>query len=273
MFEALMGNPYAWVVLSLCTIISVPLGIYSTIKAMRHKEISFLLISNSIVRSRKKLDPQIKFTFDDNEIHNLTASKIALWNSGNEVINENDIVEDKELTIEVSQEAQMLSAEIIGVSDETNKFTVDKIDSQRAKVLFKYSEKNEGAVLQLLHTGSPDDIKIYCKIKGGKPIKDANPRIKEPRLFKKLNFEKYIVTVYGIASVILTLMDIIMIVSLFVPSVYDFVHTPMPTTYQGHILVVVIMTATVAFADSFCIKMIKQAFRLPIPNKLREYMK
>lgn len=75
------------------------------------------------------------------QIENLTVTKIAFWNAGNDTIKGQDIDKNKPLTVHID------------------------ID-------FDYFDKNQGGIIQLFHNGkSGNDIKIYGYIiSSGAPI-------------------------------------------------------------------------------------------------------
>lgn len=272
MLEELMTNPYAWAALSLCTIISLPIGIWGMIQGNKYKEFSFAKASNSIVRGGKKLIPHLKFTYNNVEIDNLTVTKIALWNSGNEVINLADVVDGIGLAVTVPDDVEILSSEIIGVSDESNAFCIADGNGQKTELSFNYVDKSEGVVLQLCHTGFANDVSVSCKIKGGKPVKDSNPVVKGPRFISKLNPQKYIAVMGSIIAAVSTVVDVYLVASLFIPAWYAHAHTPIPMSFEGHIAFSIVFTVSSILLDHLSIKMVKQAFRLPIPLKLRQYM-
>lgn len=51
--EELMDNPYAWLILSVCTIFSVIYAIYAGVKGKEKKEISYIVNTYEIVRAGK----------------------------------------------------------------------------------------------------------------------------------------------------------------------------------------------------------------------------
>ena len=57
--EELMNNPYAWLVLSLCTIISFMFAIYTWIAGRKIKEISVDYFSNDIIKQGKNPIPKL----------------------------------------------------------------------------------------------------------------------------------------------------------------------------------------------------------------------
>lgn len=168
--EKLMDNPYAWLILSLCTIISFVFAIYTWIVGRKIKEISMDYFSNDIIKQGKNLIPKLDINFDGKTIEDLTATTFYIWNSGNDVINCEDVVE-KNLKIKCKSEA-VLDVQIIKQSDDSNNFSVDSFTATDINLVFDYMDGGEGVRLQVLHTGSSNDLSVACKIKGGRPIRN-----------------------------------------------------------------------------------------------------
>ena len=120
-------------------------------------------------------------TYANRQIDDLCVSRFTIWNSGNKTLNASDMVTSKELTICAGEESQILDAELIACSEETNKFSVQIVDEHTVKIPFDYVDRREGLVVQVLHTGTDETLKIACKIKGGLPmrnfINETIPRI------------------------------------------------------------------------------------------------
>ncbi len=214
----LMNNPIAWLVLALLTVISFGYAIYCQRKNKECKEFSYTRKSNSLIHKKKSKFEKLLITYDSQEIENLCVSKFTLWNSGNKTINNLDMVNTKEVSIHLSNNAKILDTEIIGVSDETNDFKIETIDDTSAKILFDYVDKKEGIVFQIIHTGTEEDISIDCKIKGGKPIKntinDSFPNVLRKVMPQEL-LDKFFVIFIGTIIALFFLITIACIVSIF----------------------------------------------------------
>lgn len=53
--EELMDNPYAWLILSVCTVFSVIYAIYAGVKGKEKKEISYIVNTHEIVQAGKNM--------------------------------------------------------------------------------------------------------------------------------------------------------------------------------------------------------------------------
>lgn len=180
MLEMLMGNPYAWLLLSLCTIASLVFGIYSLIVGKKTKQISIDKYTNEIVKMGMSLTRKLEMKFDGKVIQDLSSTIFIIWNSGNDVINANDMVGEIPIKITCENE-QFLDVKIIKRSDRSNDFRILNFNSKDIRMTFDYINSGEGLRLQILHTGSEEKIHVELKIKGGKAIRDCAELRKKSR--------------------------------------------------------------------------------------------
>ena len=181
-----MTNPYAWAFLGACTIFSVVFGIWQWYKSKRKKELSCYKNSYTIVKGGKSLLPDLELKYKNEPIQELVITKYAIWNSGNEVLQREDIVEIKPLQVSCNGEnTRILDVKILQESDETNQFVVVDMDKQHARINFDYVAPKDGIVIQMMHTGESQDVMVECKIKGGKSVKPLNKDKKYKKAVQK----------------------------------------------------------------------------------------
>jgi hypothetical protein len=96
------------------------------------------------------------------------AGKIAFWNAGNDTIDNQDVPIAEPLTIHVINESQILDAKVIYRKNPANQLTISlSSDKTFINLKFDYIDKEEGGVIQKIHTGkSNEDIEIHGLIKG-----------------------------------------------------------------------------------------------------------
>lgn len=199
MLEKLMNNSYAWAILSILTIVSF---VYAIVTQRINKEkrmFSYAQRSYSLIKSKKSNFGKLSVTYDGQPIENFCVSEYIVWNSGNRTINSGDMVASKEITFRTNDENKILDAEIINVSEKTNGFEIKNQEEQSLQILFDYVDKKEGFVVQIMHTGSMEDISIECKIKGGLPIKNV-VNDSAPKLFATIMNSK---AFFGVSTVFL----------------------------------------------------------------------
>ena len=174
MLKNMMGSPIAWGILSLIAVFSLLFAIYTWIVGKKKKQVSIVCETNEVIASGKSKIEKLYIQYDGEEIDNLSVTKFYIWNSGNEVINNTDIVGRRPLSIICSEPDSILDIQIIKANEETNAFSIAEIKNQRVSFDFDYIEPGDGFVVQILHTGKAIDLDLDCKIKGGKEIRDVS---------------------------------------------------------------------------------------------------
>ena len=92
MLKNMMGSPIAWGILSLIAVFSLLFAIYTWIVGKKKKQVSIVCETNEVIASGKSKIEKLYIQYDGEEIDNLSVTKFYIWNSGNEVINNTDIL-------------------------------------------------------------------------------------------------------------------------------------------------------------------------------------
>lgn len=167
MLEKLMNNPYAWAILSVIAIIGFVLSIVFYFKGKEKKELSYFQDTKSLIYKKRSNIDKLLVTYNGESVESLCTSVFTIWNSGNRTLNKADMVDTKELTVSARNDCRILDYGIVKCSEDTNDFVLQVINEQEVKILFDYIDRNEGVKIQLIHTGTKNDLDIGCKIKGG----------------------------------------------------------------------------------------------------------
>lgn len=145
----------------------------------KRKELSCFYNTFRVVKAGKSVIPKLSLLYEEQAIDDLTVTRYVIWNSGNEVLNRSDIVQVCPLQIVCDDDAQILDAQIIVQSDETNAFKILEKKDKCVKLEFDYANVDDGIILQVLHTGDVTDVNVECRIKGGKKLRNINHNIKK----------------------------------------------------------------------------------------------
>lgn len=172
LFEQIKGSTIVWIILSLATLLSLGWGIYSHLSANKKKQFSVAFSSFEIIKHGKNKIQNLKLMFNENIINNLTISKFAIWNSGNKVINSDDMVAGQGLEIYSDENTYILEAQIVTEIEPANSFKIIESTDHNVSIGFNYVDNHEGIVVQILHTGDKNSLHPRCKVKGGKAIKN-----------------------------------------------------------------------------------------------------
>ena len=259
MLESLMTNPYAWAFLGACTIFSVVFGIWQWYKSKRKKELSCYKNSYTIVKGGKSLLPDLELKYKNEPIQELVITKYAIWNSGNEVLQREDIVEIKPLQVSCNgEDTRILDVKILQESDETNQFVVVDMDKQHARINFDYVAPKDGIVIQIMHTGESQDVMVECKIKGGKSVKPLNKD-------KKYKYNKFVEKAMVIGLGILIFVMLFFMLLAILVSVMN-----MGQKFWENLISTIGMGACVLVVGGTYYKLLKDVYYINIPSGLRK---
>lgn len=174
-------NPWLTILSFLLTLLSVILAIAFFIRSKRAKEPRFAIRSFNLVRDFVGRLEALEMLYAGQRIGNLTVTKIAFWNNGAETMNQEDIASADPLVAKLKEEYTILDASVLFMKNDANQFSIDvSEDGSQLLLTFDYLDKDEGAVIQILHTGkSSKDVELSGTIKGGgKPFQQHVPRLR-----------------------------------------------------------------------------------------------
>lgn len=169
MLENLMNNVIVQSILAICTIIGVPSFLYA-IATHKRIQISYADSSLPVIEKGTSVFEKLSVHYDNEQIERLTVTRVAIWNSGNEEIEESRFVNGKSISLHCDDNAKILDAKIIQETDSDNQFRIADCLDHEIKLSMDYMNPKDGVVVQVIHTGSYKSISVDCKLKGGNKI-------------------------------------------------------------------------------------------------------
>jgi hypothetical protein len=157
-------------------VIGIILAYYFYYKSKSTKELYYEITSfNLIGKNIKDKISDIQILYKDNRIKYLTISKIAIWNSGNQTVWENEIPENNKIQISICDSYDILECEILQNDDLDTNLTLTKIDNKKLELNFKFLEPNKGFILKIIHTSiTSNDLTVKGRVIGSSNIKRIN---------------------------------------------------------------------------------------------------
>lgn len=274
--NSIVSNPYVVAISILATIVSLILAIYFYMKSKEKKEISYKKHTIPIIIKKESKFDKLRIEYEGVQIEDLSVTKFTIWNSGNRTINSADMVTSKELTIYTNDENTILDADIIAVTEKTNRFILQRENERKVKVLFDYADKKDGFVLQVIHTGCEEAIKIEYKIKGGKPIRNITKEIEKKKKMKKKSkyhpIFRFSILYPFFSSILLAALFIISIILAFheINRKYPF-STSSTATYLNPVSIMCSFASAVCFILMSIITIGEAKKTLSVPKELRYY--
>ena len=264
----LMQNPYAWGILSTCTIAAFIFAIYTWFVGKKKKEISYVYSTYEIIEMGNSVIPGLQLLYHGKDIADLTITRYAIWNSGNEVLNSTDIVATKQLSVICTKDtSKILDAKIVKQSDETNLFTVTQKNDRCVEVTFDYVAKQDGIILQVLHTGIATDFKVDCKIKGGNDLKNLSPQSTHKK--SKKSFKRSLIILTGIECVLIAITSILVSLKSLGLISQDLFLRLVLIFPQSEGMLAVLLTILTGIIIFMYWKLFVKAYHINIPSSLR----
>lgn len=166
--EWLAKNPWLTISSVLVGIVGLILAIGFYLKSRKMKIPCYASRSINVVRDLISKFETLEIRYSGATIENLTITKLAFWNAGQETINNSDIASADPLLVRAKEEYKILDAKVIYARNAPNQFSIALEESQKLLSLsFDYLDREEGAVIQIIHTGTENDhIEVSGTIKG-----------------------------------------------------------------------------------------------------------
>ena len=162
----------------LTAIVGILVSYYFFRQAQKEKRPCWAVKSNNLIRNFSSKISKLEVVYDQEKIENLTISRIIFWNNGAETIEKHHIVSADPLRVSGKSGIKILDAEILVQNNRYSNFSAIRSNDQLyAYIEFDYLDKENGAVVQIIHTGvSSEDIRIEGSIKGVKRIRKKRIR-------------------------------------------------------------------------------------------------
>lgn len=154
-----------WTPTIIGALIAVLIGAYFYFKSRKVKRVAYITSTRNLIQDVSETLSDIAVTFQGQPANNISVSKISIWNAGTDTVHGTDIVPVDPLRFMISG-GKVLDAKIVRAS-QPSQFRIGQT-SEGLQVSFDYLDKNQGALIQLVHTATSDEsIRLTGSIKGG----------------------------------------------------------------------------------------------------------
>jgi len=140
-------------------------------KSLKLKEPCWSMASQVLIQDKiSKLD-NLEILYNHVKVENITVSRILFWNRGSEAIRGEDLNTDNPLRIQGDRDTKLLSVEIVD-KDHDKIFLkyneTEEKENDKYLLNFSYLDKNQGAVIEVIHDGKSARSISFCgRIIGG----------------------------------------------------------------------------------------------------------
>ena len=166
-------NPWLNLIFLGLTIASIVLAIYLHRKNIRLKKPLYFKKSINVISDSIPNIKELEIYYQSKRIINLTVTKIAIWNSGNETITNSDQASIDKMRIETEEGIEIFHACVLHQTDFTNNL-VTEIKNNIVKIEFDYFDHNQGGIIKVVHAGKNSDaLDVFGTFKSVGRIKET----------------------------------------------------------------------------------------------------
>ena len=178
LFELLVSEPIG-TVSALLALVSIALAFIFFRRSQRSKEPTWAIRTTTLMEGYSAHLQNLEVLYKNSRVENLAVSRVAFWNSGAQTIYADDIAAANRLRFVVDDPVRILDIKTLANNNPSSQFEVGLDgDGMSAPVTFDYLDHGDGAVIQVVHTGtSSKDIDLTGDIKGSKPLRKRAIRV------------------------------------------------------------------------------------------------
>ena len=154
-----------WLGLSI-TLLSILLAVFFYRRSQRRKRPLYVTRSSLFLVPDPVIGTDVTILYKGSEVQRIAASEVVFWNAGNEVISSSDLAGKDLLRIVLPPDIQVLQAAIDKVSRDCIDFTLGPLPAPGRNEIslgFEFLDKNDGAAIRIVHTGTSD---TKCQVAG-----------------------------------------------------------------------------------------------------------
>jgi len=138
-------------------ILSILATIYFALKYAERKEPRFYSLNESKIAISKDTPADIQIMYKGQKVMRVSSTLIWFWNAGKRPINKEDIPAGQPLLVNLSEperNIEILDVAIRKTSREAINFRVTKCDTSTVELNFDFLDHNDGAAIEIQHTGT-----------------------------------------------------------------------------------------------------------------------
>lgn len=171
--------------------------------SQKFKRFSFFKKTNLLAYLTEYEPDALHLYYDGKEIRDVSVTRIALWNSGTETIHSSEKPDDGLLSISIKDGSKIsiLDCSVEYVMNPGDFYKPDvfvspkKLEDDKFILLFDQIKRNDGLILQVIHTGSARNLQLSFNIERGRASieidkKNAILKINEKKPRIKIAWEK-----------------------------------------------------------------------------------
>lgn len=175
----LANYPPLSIAANLTGVVGFGLAIFFYFRAKERFAISYKAAEKVLIQPSTSLpfDLDVPLSWNGTPVARLTRTYILITNTGNKLIERNDIVGIP--SIRVSDNSEIIESELVVSDDPGSRASISSGSLGPMRAFdFEFLRPSDGFILKVDHTGALNELFIECKSKAGGPIKKVNQTIR-----------------------------------------------------------------------------------------------
>jgi len=165
-------NQWLNLIFLVLALISILISLFLFFLSKKEKSPLFNVKHLNLVKGHiRKLD-RVKITYNNEEVKDLTLTRVSFWNQGKETIDKSDIAQADPLRVQLPEGSILLEASLDYVHNIVNNISIKLSEDRRSLYInFDYLDTSEGCALTIYHSADSGDVQVLGTIKGAGQIK------------------------------------------------------------------------------------------------------
>jgi hypothetical protein len=165
----LSGGSLSFWIPTVIAALGIILSIYFYRRSRRFKRVAYLVTTRNLIQDYSAKLADLKIEFKGKSPRSISVSKIGIWSDGSETIHGSDTAQADPLRLRLNN-AELLDAKIVSITLPASQFSI-ATDGDNTLVGFDFLDKNQGGIVQLIHTGtSSKNIELSGSVKGASSL-------------------------------------------------------------------------------------------------------
>ena len=147
-------------------IVPIYIGFEFYRRSLRDKTVQHAWEDVVVISPEEPHDEELRIIYGGREVPKVTRSRLAFWNSGRVTVDGSDVLTQDPLRIEAAEGDRILRVLVVKRSREITGGDLPSVNEKQAIIRFGFLDRNDGFIIEVLHTGSPGSLLLKGTIKG-----------------------------------------------------------------------------------------------------------
>lgn len=156
-----------WTILAILSLLMGVTGLYLAWLGVKSKRPMYAVSGLNLASPSMVKYPNLKILCEGQPVPQVTVTNICFWNAGRETIRSEDIPPKDPIRVSTRRGVDLLSCRVVTASRTAIESQLDQAEWNSPTIGFKFMDKGDWILLQVLHTGTrPEDCFLAGSVVG-----------------------------------------------------------------------------------------------------------